>query len=73
MVHSHLLARPDEPVIEREDDRRGAVAQLELAEDAADVRLHGALTDDQLLGNLRVRSPASDEAQHLKLALRQLV
>jgi hypothetical protein len=37
------------------------------------VRLDGVLLDDELAGDLGVREPACDEAEHLLLARRQLV
>ena len=45
----------DEAVVEREDDRGGPVAQVELGEDVADVALDGRFADEeQRLGDLGV-------------------
>jgi len=39
----------------REDDGLCSVVEVELGEDASDVRLHGGIADNQLLGNICVR------------------
>ena len=67
------LARAEDARLVREHDRLDAVAELELLEDVRDVRLHGGLADEELPADLGVREPAGDQAEHLELALRQLV
>src|SRR5215472_8313891 len=66
-------ARTHQAELVREDDRLHPVAQLQLVEDAGDVRLDGALADEEPVGDLRVREPRGDQRQHLPLALRQLL
>ena len=61
----------DHPVVVGEHDRRGPVADAELAEDAADVRLHGRLGDVQACRDLAVRRPARDQPQDVALTLGQ--
>ena len=51
----------------------GAIAQVELGKDPADVALHGHLGDDQLVGDLAVGQAAAHQPQHVDLARRQLV
>src|SRR5919206_2396576 len=60
--------RLHEACVVGEHDRLHAVAEVELAEDARDVRLHRRLADDELLGDLRIREAARDQAQDLELA-----
>src|ERR1700712_2655064 len=48
-------SRPDQAAVEREDHRLDPVAQRQLAEDAVDVRLHGAEPQIQPVGDLLVR------------------
>src|SRR5205823_4668073 len=45
----------------------------ELLEDVRDVRLHRGVADVELLADLRVREPAGDQAEHVELALGELV
>jgi hypothetical protein len=56
-------------VLEREAHQLVAPVQVELAEDVADVVLHGLLGDVQLLTDLAVGVPAGDQSQHLPLPL----
>src|SRR3954468_7113457 len=60
-------------VIEREHDRRRPVPQVELGEDVADVALHRAFTDEQLLGDLGVARPPPDQTEDVDFARRQLL
>lgn len=46
----------------------GTVGDLELAEDVADVAFDGVLGDHELPGDLFIRMPDGDEAEHLPLA-----
>src|SRR6266480_3353830 len=62
----------DEARLVGEDDGLDAIAEPELPEDVRDMRLHGRLADEELLGDLRVREPARDLLQHLELAVGQL-
>src|ERR1700681_446243 len=64
-------ARFDQSNLVGEDHGLDAVAQFELVEDMGDVRLDGRLANLQLFGDLRVREPASQQLQHLHLAVRQ--
>lgn len=48
------------------------VVQLELAQGVLDVVLHGAVGDDQTLGDLLVRESLGDQPQDLRLAVGQL-
>ena len=50
------------------DDGLGAVAELELLQDAGDVGLDGAIADDEPGGNLGVGESAGEELEHLKFA-----
>jgi hypothetical protein len=63
-----MLTRDDQPVVEGEDHRGGAIAQVELGEDVPDVGLHGALTQDRALGDLTVAESGPDQRQHVPLA-----
>src|SRR5215475_9836813 len=63
----------EEPCFVCEHDRLDAVAQIELLEDVRDVRLHGRVADVELLADLGVRQAPRDQAEHLELALGQLV
>ena len=65
-------SRFDEPALVGEDDGLDAVAQVELGEDAGDVRLHRRLADEQLGGDLGVGQPAGEQPQDLELARAQL-
>ncbi len=51
------------------DDGLGAVAGVELGENAGDVGLDGLVADDELSGDLGVREPLRDQAQHVGLAV----
>src|SRR5262245_61270328 len=62
-------ARADLAVVVCEDDRCRTVADVELAEDAAHVGLHGRLGDVEAGGDLGVGRAAGDQAQHVALAI----
>ena len=53
------------------DDQLGAVAQAELGEDAAHMRLRGGGLTHEPVRDLCVRQPRGDEQEHLGLALGQ--
>jgi hypothetical protein len=53
-----LDAGPHEPGLVREDHRLDAVAQVELRENVRDVGLDRVLADDELGGDLGVRTTA---------------
>src|SRR5947208_6486868 len=57
----------------RIDHSLDAVSEIELEQEVRDVCLHGALADDELPGDLRVRETARDEPEHLSLPRGQLV
>jgi hypothetical protein len=69
-VHSGV-ARLYEARLVGEDNGLYAVPQIELLEQARDVRRRRVLADDELGRDLGVREAARDEAQHLSLARRQ--
>src|SRR6266550_2500352 len=50
-----------------------AVAEVELLEDVRDVCLDGGVADVELSADLGVREAAGDQAEHVELALCQLV
>ena len=62
-----------EPFANGVRSRLGAAAHAELREHPADVVLGGLRRDHQPLGDLRVRQPRRDEAEHLALTCGQLV
>src|SRR5688572_22848144 len=57
----------------REHDGVDAIAQVELGEDVADVRLGGGLADDELLRDLYVGDAFREEFQGLALAWRERI
>src|SRR5215211_7204902 len=67
-----LPARDDETRLVGRHHGLRAVAQVELHQHAADVRLDRLLADHQPLGELAVGQPFGDEAQDLSLARGQL-
>jgi hypothetical protein len=61
-VGDRLLARrADETGLVGDNDKLAAVANVELAHDAADVRLRGRGTDDKASGDLVVTEAASND------------
>jgi len=62
------LAWDDEPGLVGEGGRLGAVAQVELGEDALGVCLDGAFADDEGLGDLGVGVSARHEGENLLFA-----
>src|SRR4051794_22978706 len=66
-------AGPCETVFVGEDDGLDAVAQVELSEQAGDVRLDRGRLDHELGGDLRVGAPAGEQAQDVKLAAAEQV
>ena len=65
-------AGPHEPGLVGAHDGLGAVTETELAQQVGHVALDGVLAQDQRLGDLGVRAAASEVAQDLRLANRQL-
>src|SRR5436309_3277099 len=63
----------EESRLVREHDNLDAVAEVELLEDVGDVCLDGSVADVELSADLGVREAAGDQAEHVELALRQLV
>src|SRR4051812_7609776 len=59
----------DEALGARDRDRVGAIARVELAEDAARVRLHGLLREQQSTGDLAAREPRGEETKDADLAI----
>jgi len=64
-----LAAGADQAGLVGQDDRLDAVAQAQLGQNAADVRLHGRLGDEQALGDLRVGQPGGHLDKDLPLPL----
>src|SRR5262249_23156786 len=60
-----VLAGHDQARFISGDHGLGPVAQAELGQDAADVRLHRFLGDDEAARDLRVGHPFGDQPQHL--------
>ena len=58
----------DQAELPRLEGRLGAVTHTQLAENARDVVLDGALGDDECVGNLAVRLALRNEAQYLQLS-----
>src|SRR5579884_341789 len=65
-------AARNEPVLVGEDHELHAVADAELHQDPAHVRLHGRLAEEQRGADLGVRQSAYDEVHHLALAVGEL-
>src|SRR5207248_10818479 len=63
----------EESRLVREHDCLDAVAEVELLEDVGDVCLDGGVADVELFADLGVREAAGDQAEHVELALCQLV
>jgi hypothetical protein len=59
----------DEAAFVGEHDALNAVAQSQLLEYVADVRLHGRLADVELGRDLGVRQSTRDESEDVELAL----
>ena len=59
----------DQPVIDREADRRAAGVDADLAVDIPQVRVHGHGGDDELLRNPGVGEPFRHQAEHFDLPL----
>jgi len=62
----------DEAGLVSVDHALDAVAQVELLEDAGDVRLRRCFANDELFADLRVRHPAREQAEYFLLAGCQL-
>ena len=72
VANSMRSAGRDEAGLVGVDHRLHAVAEVELLEDAGDVRLRRRLGDDELLADLRVRQAAREQVEDLVLARCQL-
>ena len=46
-----------------ENDRSGAISQIQLGEDMVDVGLHRTFTDEELLGDLGVCAASTDQSE----------
>src|SRR5919201_2229279 len=64
---------PHEPGVVGGDHGLHAVAYLELAQNGGDVALDRCLADVEALRDLRIRESAGEQAQRLRLALREIV
>ncbi len=64
-----IFKRLPQPIFDGIDGQLGAVVQVELGQQAADVRLDRLLADDQLVGDLAVAQSLRHLQQHLALAL----
>jgi hypothetical protein len=60
----------DDPALERDCDRVGAIVGAKFGQDIFDVCLHGLLGNGQLRCNNLVRVPRRDFPQYFDLALR---
>lgn len=60
-----------EAALASKHNRLGAVASAELAEQVVDMCLHRCLAHDERVGNLSVRVPLCNVAQHFTLAVGQ--
>ena len=58
-----------EAVLIGKDHGLHAVPQMQLREEASDVRLHGGLCDDKCVGNLCVRPALRKRVEHLQRGL----
>src|SRR5437016_10305192 len=63
----------EESRLVREHDCLDAVAEVELLEDVGDVCLDGGVADVELSSDLGVGEATGDQAEHVELALCQLV
>src|SRR5271163_1110778 len=73
LLLEELLTGADQAALVGEDDGLSAVAQRELHQHAADVRLDRLLGDYQVGRDLAVGHAAGEEAQHLGLAIGQTI
>ena len=72
MLRRRTRAWLHEAALVCEHDRLRAVVQIELGEDACDVRLDRRVADEELARDVAVRKPARDQAEHLELASSEL-
>src|SRR6266508_1408879 len=63
----------EKPRLVGKHHRLDAVAEVELLEYVGDVRLDGRVADVELASDLRVRKAADDQAEHVELALTEIV
>ena len=66
--HAAERRRADQPVLEGVDDQLHPVAQAQLRQDAADVRLHGRLAEKLPRRDLAVAQPARRQEEDVPLA-----
>src|SRR5262252_10905282 len=67
-LRRYRFAGRDQAGFVGEDDGLGAVAEVELGQDPADVGLGGLLGDDQRVADLGIGQTVGDQPQHLGLA-----
>ena len=65
------IVEGDQAALECVQGGLGAVGQVQLGEDVADVALDRALGDHEFTGDLLVAHPSGDQPQYVKLALAQ--
>ena len=63
----------DEVLVVGENDRSGAISEVELGKDMVYVGLHRAFADEEALGDLGVGAALADEGQYLAFAVGELV
>src|SRR5918995_5689267 len=68
-----LAAGAHQATLEGENRRLGAVAQTELDEDPAHVRLDSLLCDDEVSRDLGIGQTLGDQSEDLGLTLRELI
>ena len=68
-----LVVRPHDAGFVRKDDGVDSIAQVQLAEQAVEVGLHGGDAEVELGGNFVVAEPASDKRQDLSLSCGEAV
>ena len=66
-----LAAGAHQPRFVGDDDRLGAVPEIELGQDRRDVRLDGGLADDELFGDLGIAHATREKSEDLGLARSQ--
>lgn len=65
------LRRPHKAGLEGEHDRLDAIAESQLCQNPAHVRLHGCLRDEEALADFHVREPFSHRDEHFTLSTGQ--
>jgi hypothetical protein len=62
----------DNPCADRVEGGLGAVRQVKLAQDVADVFAYGSFADDEVVGNLLIGEPLRDETENLDFSICEL-